>query len=245
MAKLSEPLWSSAPDRLFLTDGETHIWRAYLPDPKKLPLYRSLLSSDELARAERYHFANDKRKYILARGILRTLLAKYLNIEPAALHFAYGKQGKPTLELNQNRINLQFNISHSGDIACYAFTLNEAIGIDIEFHNKNLAYLDIAKRFFSSKEIEQLIQQPKLQQNSFFYSLWTCKEAYIKALGQGLFLALNQFSVQFSPSNKVLIESAYHKGSWELKLVNTNAEYTMAVAVARSNNTMHYYEYSY
>ena len=245
MIKVSGAAWTSAPGHLLLTAGEIHIWRAYLHDLESLPLYQSLLSADELARAERYHFADDKRKYILARGILRTLLGRYLNIEPAALHFEYGKQGKPAIVLNQNKINLQFNISHSADMACYAFTLNEAIGIDVEYHNEDLAYLEIAKRFFSAKEMEQLIQQPEMQQNSFFYGLWTCKEAYIKALGQGLFLALDQFSIQFLPCNKILIESAYQTGRWELKLVNTSAEYTIAVAMARGNNRIQYYEYSH
>jgi 4'-phosphopantetheinyl transferase len=236
--------WLPAPSHLVLAAGETHLWRAYLQDTKSLLAYRDILSADELKRAERYHFAADRQKYILARGILRILLARYLNIEPAAIHFEYGKQGKPAIAFKQNRINLQFNVSHSADMVCYAFTLKDAIGIDIEYHKKKLDYLNIAKRFFSPSEVNQLIQQPERHQISFFYKLWTCKEAYIKALGQGLFLALDQFSIQFLPSNKILIEAPYRTGDWELKIFNMNYDYAAAIATARIDNITHHYEYS-
>lgn len=182
-------------EQLSLTPHETHVWWLQLEQPFDIPSYQANLAKDELARAERFHFAADKLCYILSRGTLRYLLAHYLLVNPDSLVLEYNQYGKPAVCMQQNFSNLQFNYSHSAQMACFAFTRNNAVGIDIEYHKESVDYLGIAKRYFAKAELDQLVDQSPLEQKKIFYKLWTCKEAVIKAVGKGLFLGLDKFSV--------------------------------------------------
>ena len=134
-----------------LKADEVHIWCASLLDPQNDETYFfSLLSEDERERAHRFTFPNDQRRYIISRGILRCLLAKYLNELPHNIEIIYGLWGKPCLLPERS---LHFNISHSGDYILYALTLAHEVGVDIEFMDENIEIEDIISNIFSNQEL--------------------------------------------------------------------------------------------
>jgi 4'-phosphopantetheinyl transferase len=131
--------------------------------------------------------------------VLRALLGRYLKLEPAKVQFVYNAWGKPTLAPGSGQAALQFNVSHSGELALYAFARQAEVGIDIEFIRTDLDYEEIAERFFSSHERATLRSLPAQVKGESFFRCWTRKEAYIKAKGQGLSIPLDQFSVTLRP----------------------------------------------
>lgn len=169
-----------------------HLWHVDLA--KWLPRVKSLehlLSADEIARARQFRFANHQEKFIIARGILRQLLANYLHTQAKKIEFVLGEYGKPYLKDNPS---LQFNISHSHNRIVYAMTLNHEVGVDIEKIDPPFKEA-IAKRFFNPKEYTQLQGLSLDKQVPAFYRLWVGKEAVIKLLGTGLLTNLHEFSI--------------------------------------------------
>ena len=160
--------------------------------------FRSLLSSDEAARAARFRFEHLQHSFILARGALRILLGRYLNTPPRDLEFRYGAKGKPALA---GSASLQFNASHSGDLALFAFTLDCDLGVDIEAVRPMPDLEDVARRFFSTDEAAELMALSPGQRDQAFFLCWTRKEAYIKATGEGLSAPLDAFRVTLRPGD--------------------------------------------
>ena len=170
-----------------LDKDRVHLWRASL-DLSDLEIARlaSVLSSDETERANRFRFARHRRRFIVARGILRQLLGNYLDIEPKDLQFYYGDRGKPYLKDKDKLISLQFNLSHSKEYALYGFTYHYPIGVDLEYLREMPDLIKIARRFFSSREYELLIEANEPVRLKLFFQLCTAKEAYLKAIGTGI-----------------------------------------------------------
>jgi 4'-phosphopantetheinyl transferase len=186
--------------RLALPKTEIHIWRASLD--RNLTCVQQLvktLSDDELARADRFHFEKDRNRFIIGRGILRNILSRYLNIEPDYLQFCYGSRGKPALETCDRSNLLHFNLSHSQGLALYAFTRDRQIGIDLESVRDVSGLERIVAQFFSAREHATFLTLPPDRQQAAFFHGWTCKEAVLKAIGEGLALPLNQFDVSLLP----------------------------------------------
>ncbi len=179
-----------------LGGDDLHLWHVEL-DLHAADSLRHLLSPDELTRADRFHFEKDQRHFTVARGLLRTLLATYLQIAPEKLRLAYGEKGKPFLEVSPKPIS--FNLAHSGGRAIYAFSANRELGVDLELIREDMTGEQIAKRFFSSYEIEVLNAVPATLRNEAFFNCWTRKEAYIKARGEGLSMPLDEFDVSLTP----------------------------------------------
>lgn len=192
--------WHLPPVALTLPHRTIHIWQVSLEQPAPLTQQlEQLLSADEQARAARFHFERDRRRFIVGRGTLRTLLGRYVQVEPTRLEFCYGAQGKPYLAQESTGGALRFNLAHSHELAVYAFTREGEVGIDIEYLHP-LADLDqIAARFFSKAESTSLLGLPQDQRLIAFFNCWTRKEAYLKALGEGLSHPLDQFQVSFIP----------------------------------------------
>jgi 4'-phosphopantetheinyl transferase len=160
--------------------------------------FRSLLSADETARAARFLFEHLQHSFILARGALRILLGRYLNTAPADLAFTYGAKGKPALA---GPASLQFNASHSGDLALFAFTMGCELGVDIEAVRPMPDLEDVARRFFCADETAELMALSPGQRDQAFFLCWTRKEAYIKATGEGLSSPLDAFRVTLRPGD--------------------------------------------
>ena len=178
-----------------LASDEVHSWCASLdvPPETRARLYTTL-TADERNRSARFQFERDQQRFIVARGVLRDLLGRYLQAEPGKISFVYNAFGKPDLGPEfANR--LKFNLSHSGRLAVIAVTTAADVGVDLEYIRAESDYADIARRFFSAAEVDYLIALPSHLHAENFFSCWTKKEAYLKACGEGLARPLSSFSV--------------------------------------------------
>ncbi len=226
-----------------LNKHTVHLWRVALTDfatqEKEL---LSLLSPDEVQRAERFRFNIHRVRYLTARAMLRKILSLYINIAPEKIIFSYGKRGKPYLR--DNPLDLQFNLSHSEDMAVYALTQQEEIGVDIE--KMSAEYKEsIAKRFFSSQEYLQLAALSKQEQIVGFYHLWARKEAVIKALGEGLFAPLADFSVSAQEKVETLVLThAQKEHSYHIESFNVHPDYQAAFATSQTVENIFYWEWT-
>lgn len=173
-----------------------HLWRARLTDLLDQETeFFTLLSADEKQRAQRFKFPQHRVQFTLARGVLRKILGLYTEKSPQEIEFDYGSRGKPGLKDNHNEI--QFNVSHSEDCAVYAMTRGMDVGIDIQKIAE--AYHEgVAKRFFSVNENTILEQLPEALRAQAFCQLWSCKESLIKAVGEGLYVPLGDFTVDLN-----------------------------------------------
>lgn len=170
-------------DCFSLNPDEVHIWSACLSENEaSLTYFTSFLSQDEQERASHFKFFRDQKRYIISRGILRSLLAGYLGEPLQKIEILYGLWGKPCL-LEEKA--LSFNLSHSGNYALYAFTQRYEVGIDVEYIDESLELEDMAKGVFSTTEFsywKALNAQEKIHS---FFKYWVSKEAYLKASGKG------------------------------------------------------------
>jgi geranylgeranyl reductase family protein len=182
-------------------DGEVHVWRVPLDfRADRTPALRAVLDAEELARANRFVFARHRGRYIAAHGIVRELLGRYLGRASAALRFERAPHGKPYVVGARDRWGrpIRFSLSHSGDAALIAVSVDREVGVDLEAVRER-DVLGIARHFFSEVEVTALRRLPRHQQLTAFYRCWTCKEAYLKACGTGLAMRLDSFDVTFEP----------------------------------------------
>jgi 4'-phosphopantetheinyl transferase len=187
-----------------LLDGEVHVWCLSLDrPPDETALLFSLLSRDEKARAERFTFQEHRDQYAVGRGLLRTLLSGYLGEEPSRIAFAYGPQGKPSLAGADGGSSVEFNLSHSGGAAVYAFSRGRRLGIDVERVRPFPDEEAFADRFFSPAESSLVRSLSEGRKQAAFFTIWTCKEAILKALGDGLARHLSQTEVLLSEGRPV------------------------------------------
>src|SRR5882672_10062778 len=188
-------LTPSLPSSFQLASGEVHIWCASLgvPPETSARLYATL-TPDERTRSARFQFERDQQRFIVARGVLRDLLGRYLQIQPGKIGFVYNAFGKPDLG-SEFGSRLKFNLSHSGGLAVIAIATASDVGVDLEYIRAQSDYADIALRFFSAAEVDHLNALPNHLYAEAFFSCWTKKEACLKACGEGLAIPLNSFSV--------------------------------------------------
>jgi len=198
-------LWPAGPSVLTLSDPVVHVWCAALDLPEQaLQPLAALLSADERNRARTFRFERDRQRWIARRGLLRQLLGRYLEVNPAELRFVYGPRGKPALPAPEAPV---FNLSHSGGIALFAISAAGSVrlGVDVELIRSDLAHLPLAQRYFSPAEQAALQALPKSQQLAAFFRCWTRKEAFVKALGEGLSVPLDSFDVSLSSAEAQLL----------------------------------------
>lgn len=224
-------LWHTAQTDLTLSVDDVHVWRVDLEkSPLQLQELAQTLSIDEQNRAERFYFPQHRQHFIAARGILRTILGRYLGIEPQALRFDYQSRGKPILADTFASSGLCFNLSHSQGLALYAVS-RHPIGIDLEFTRAISDVEALAKRFFTDREYEIVRTLEPQQQQEVFFRYWTCKEAYLKATGEGL-SQLEQVEICLTPTQPAKVQNS---PEWSLtELVPAN-NYVAAVAVGEQN----------
>ncbi len=229
--------WLPMPLNLTLSTDEVHIFLAHLDvSAAQLPQLAQTLSSDEQARAERFYFEQHRHRYIAGRGILRTILGRYLGIEPEKVQFAYSSRGKPMLVSSQ----FSFNLSHSENLALYAVTRDRLVGVDIEYMRPMSDLEQLAKRFFLPTESVVLRSLPPQQQAETFFRYWTCKEAYLKATGDGL-SQLEQIEVSLTPEAPARLQTST---DWSLTEIVPADNYLAAVAVAGTGCHLQYWQYS-
>jgi 4'-phosphopantetheinyl transferase len=199
-----------------LKRDEIHVWRACLDCEEKVLLqFETTLASDEKVRANRFFFQRDRESFVVTRGILRTLLARYLDRPPVQFEFDYSPRGKPSLRAGSIGCPVQFNVSHSHGLALLAFSVGRQLGVDVELVRPNFAGDEIAERYFSSQEVMELRALPLPLRDEGFFLCWTRKEAYVKARGEGLHIPLGSFHVSLKPGQPERLQSMDSK-DWRL-----------------------------
>jgi 4'-phosphopantetheinyl transferase len=243
-SRISWPTPHSHPE---LSRQTVHVWRASLEcDSGQLDAFALTLSADERARAQRFLFERDRNFFIAARGILRNLLARYSGCTPRDIEFVYGPHGKPALSDRSASNQVRFSLSHSHGLAVMAVTREREIGVDVEKIQPERAGEEIAKRYFSPEEVEELLALPTDQRAEGFFLCWTRKEAYVKALGEGLRLPLDRFQVSLSPGKPARLYGA--AGSrWNIEAfdpsLNSEPRYVAAVVTEGKDSNAKYFEW--
>jgi 4'-phosphopantetheinyl transferase len=191
---------SSDSESFALASDQIHVWRVPLhQNPDRIPELKAILSFEERARADRFHFEKDRRQFIEARAALRQLLSQYLGVAPADLGFSFGPQGKPALAPEVSNTDLRFNLSRRDGLALVAVALGREIGVDVELVRPDLELFEMAEVSFSESELATLKSLPENLRVAGFYNCWTRKEAFIKAIGEGVSFPLKQFDVSLIP----------------------------------------------
>lgn len=232
--------WLPAPKKLDLLLNDVHIWRINLNSSEsQLQFFRETLSSDEIARAQRFYFPEHRQRFIAGRGTLRAILGQYLGIDPKQVEFEYQPRGKPLLAAKFADKGLLFNLSHSQDLALCGVSYQNQIGVDLEYIRTMSDLEGLAKRFFSSREYEYLRLISPQEQQQIFFRYWTCKEAYLKATGDGL-VQLEEIEISLTPNqpSQLLVS-----GDWNLRELTPAENFAAAVVVAGSNINLHCWEY--
>ncbi len=223
-------------DPVHLRPDSLDVWLFSLKSSQAaLKEFRRCLSGDETNRADRFLFDRDRCHFTVARARLRQILGRYLNRNPAAIEFRYGEYGKPFLALNSGPDDILFNLSHSGELGLFCINRGRRIGADIEFQRQNVAFRQLAKRFFSQSEAEGLERADSALLKAMFYRIWTSKEAYIKAIGEGLSMPLDRFDVEYRVDHPPALlrtrPDSSEASRWFLCSIACQKGYTATVAI--------------
>ena len=234
MASIRRATWLPSPPDLRPGRDEVHVWRAALDrDDSEVERLWAALTPDERERAQRFHFDRDRRRFVVARGVLREILGHSLALAPALIRFAYNEYGKPSLR--EDADGLRFNASHSAGAALYACTSGREVGVDIELLRDDFASFEVAERFFSPAEVRSLGSLPAHLRTQGFFNCWTRKEAYIKALGKGLSHPLDSFCVSLAPGEPARLISTdkdpLEAACWSIVDLKPYRGYAAALAI--------------
>ena len=212
---------------------------------RRLAELRQCLDEDELARAER-RAATKREQFLVAHGLLRQVLGRESQRPPASLRFGHAPAGKPFLAGPAEAPELEFSLSHSGDLVLIAVSLDLPLGVDVEQGSKQLDPLRLAQRFFSPAEQAQLVALPSDQQLDGFLACWTRKEAYLKATGAGVSGGLSHFDVTLAPDQpaRLLVDRRVPGAAQQWRILDVPAEpgYRAALVVASSGSELRCHE---
>lgn len=226
-------LWAANPGQLVLAQEDIHVWRANLEcDCASLESFKTTLAPDEKARAGRFWLPRDRNSFIATRGILRNLLGKYVGCAPSEIVMKYGDRGKPSLDVSQHH-SVQFNVSRSHGLALFAFAAERSVGIDVELVRHDFPAAEIAARYFSPQEVEDLKALPPPHFYEGFFLCWTRKEAYVKARGEGMQIPLDSFRVSLMPGQPERLESI-DSLRWSLHSMTPDPRYVGALVAERA-----------
>lgn len=220
------------PDDLALLATEIHIWQASLAvTSSELHQFTLTLSVDEQKRADRFRFPRDSHRFIVSRGILRALLGRYLQTPPEQLQFCYGDHGKPALTSDLAN-GLTFNISHSEELMLCAIARGCHVGIDLEYLRPVNNLEELTQRFFSPQEHAAIHALPEASRLRSFFQHWTCKEALLKASGDGL-MNLSAIALHIHSDTAQLIswnDAVRSVNSWSVQLFTPAPSCVAAIA---------------
>jgi 4'-phosphopantetheinyl transferase len=216
-----------------LPPGEVHVWLADLDlQDAAVEKLSSLLDPQEKHRAARFLVLPARKQFVISRGFLRTVLGKYLDVDPRAIQFRLTSHGKP--ELAEDR-GAYFNLSHTEGLAAIGITRVSSIGVDVESTRRKVEALQLADRFFSRKEAEWVRAQAEPMRASCFLACWTAKEAYVKAHGGGLSVPLDGFAIIPDPEQLQLKLEVFGKPAeserWSMWRLELPEEFRGALAV--------------
>ncbi|MDD5033723.1 MAG: 4'-phosphopantetheinyl transferase superfamily protein [Methylococcaceae bacterium] len=189
-----------------LAQDEAHVYTLNLAAFREDDIHRYwlLLDEEEQARARRFRHEPSRNCFVLVRAALRRLLGWYLQREPTTLEFAIGEKGKPRLAENEPNRGLVFNVSHSGDHAIFALARDTPIGVDVEYRRAMSDMDGMATHCFAAHELNYWRALPEERRESAFFAFWTCKEAFLKATGEGISLGLKRCIVELEPYSRLI-----------------------------------------
>jgi len=245
----NEILWPLPPARCSLGASDVHVWAAHLDlNLEALARLAAILSGEEQQRAARLRFERHHNRFIAARGILRSLLATYLDCAPDLLQFGYGPNGKPALSGPFAMSGLSFNLAHSENLALIAVSHSGPLGVDVEYIRPLSDTDELVARFFSSRENALFRALPDGQKNAAFFNLWTRKEAWLKATGEGIAHSLNRVEVTFLPGEPAQLLALPEKPTlncdWVLRELTPRTGFVGAVAFPNVQFSMFKFQFS-
>lgn len=233
------------PRGAVLGERAAHVWRVPLRSLDARELH-DLLSPDEQARAARFLRDRDAHAYVVAHGTLRRVLARYHGATPNALTFIAGPFGKPALDAPESK--LEFNLSHSGDLALIAVSRRGSVGVDVERWDRHIEHLDLAEHFFSPAERTalRLLEHELEATTEGFFNAWTRKEAYLKATGEGITHGLHHFDVSLTPGEPAMLladrRDPLATSRWRLSAIAPGVDYAGAIVVPRDVDEIMLYD---
>jgi 4'-phosphopantetheinyl transferase len=232
--------WQPLPASYQLPEGEVHVVRVTLEAAAAhLVRLRAILSGEERARADRFYFEVDRARFTIGRALSRLILGHCLGRPAEQLTFVASSFGKPHLK---GDAGIDFNVSHSGAIVLLAFARGRELGVDVERIRTDMASAEIAERFFSAQECRELASLSEAARGDAFFACWTRKEAYIKAVGNGLSLPLDQFDVAFLPGEAPRLVATRHDPSqaarWTLRNLDPGEGHKGALAAEGADWTL-------
>ena len=223
-----------------LPEQEVHLWLAHCfdarHDERVLSEYDALLNPEEAARRQRFRRTEDQRRYLIARVLVRYTLSRYAHEAPAAWRFVRGPHDKP--EIERCAMPLRFNLSHSGDWAVCAVALQHDVGVDIEWTRRVNDVLSIARHYFSASEQCALNGLERGAARDRFFDLWTLKESFMKARGEGISLGLGNFSFDLADRDQQALNIGVRfaevlrddPSAWRFWLLSPVPDYRLALA---------------
>lgn len=233
--------WAAPPRPLVAPAGaDVHVWRIALGQSlSQSGKLMQLLSAAERARADRFRFECDRQRFIVSHGAVRLILGNYLHTAPERLQFRATSYGKPYLAPTNGMAPLTFNLSHAGDFALCAVGHQRMIGIDIERLRPIPDAMQIVEQFFAACEQRYLVSLPPAQQLAAFFDFWTCKEAFLKARGDGLSHPLDKIVVEFDVERIATLtridDDTYEGQRWSLRVFTPARGYTSSLVVQGSD----------
>ncbi|HTL71825.1 MAG TPA: 4'-phosphopantetheinyl transferase superfamily protein [bacterium] len=249
MSAVESTVWTEPSTLPAPEPGEIHLWRISLASQLDEDIrLKKLLSSEELDQAGCYRFVRDQRRFIIRRAVLRQLLAACLATSPLAVRLELGVHGKPIVSGQADGGDLRFNCSHSGDWALVALARGIELGVDLEQHQPMSDAADVAKKFFTTAEINELNHLPSALKTAGFFNCWTRKEAFVKALGLGLSYPLNRFVVSLSPEKPAALlavtddPAALEK--WSMISLKVVPEYSAALVFEGKSAALKYFAWN-
>jgi 4'-phosphopantetheinyl transferase len=227
--------WSRECD--FKLYNHFDLWRIYIPEHlEKINTDYDLLSEEEKEKSEAYVREEDRNRYILAKIYLKTLLAKYLNVQPEELEFKLSDQNKPILDSHPM---VNFNISHSGDYILIGFANKWSVGVDIELMNTHVDLYNMIINCMSSTEVSVILNSE--MPRNMFYKYWTRKEALLKGIGIGLTDRLKDINCS-DGLNLVPSEFSGFATSWKIWSFEMEDHYSVSIAHDSAIRVMRFYE---
>jgi len=206
-------------------DGEIHLWSSLLDQPDDIINYFwTILSNEEKDRIDKFKFKSLRERHTVSKGLLKSFIANYLNIETEEINFVQNEYGKPSLQPELNEVNLQFNVSHSEQLGMFAFTTGKELGIDVELIQEIPNLNQIVDICFSEFEKDWFYKSDPNQQKELFYKVWTGKEAFIKAIGTGLSFPLNEIEFIINTNKTIELQRVHgdqsYWGKWNIYTFN-------------------------
>ena len=235
---------TSRLEQLEQLEQQAHVWLTVpeeITDPATLSDYRSLLSEEERERQQRFHFEKDRHSFLVSHALVRKVLSRYTDVEPADWQFAAGEYGRPEIAGPAGVPALRFNLTHTEGLTACLVTLDVDCGVDAERLGGRGNLQAVAEKMFADTELESLQALEGQHYQQQFFSLWTLREAYCKALGTGLGFSKKDYAFAVAADGRVTIsfdsQDCDPAERWQFTLLRPAMQHLVAVAIRADDET--------